>query len=187
MWSEPPAEPPATGAVAASALSASTKSPMVQHRGKSGRPTPTATRSGVAAVDRAITVLQAVARAEDACSLAGLATATGFYKSTILRLAASLEAGGLLRREADGRFRLGAGAAELGARFQRSAGPEEVLLPLMRELAEESGESVAFYVPAGRQRLCVYRVESRQALRYSIREGDVLPLELGSGGRACGC
>lgn len=156
---------------------------MAQHRDESGRSPHAAAGGGVAAVDRAIAVLQAVARADDASSLAALAAATGLYKSTILRLAASLEAAGLLRREADGRFRLGAGAAELGARFQRSAGPEEVLLPLMRELAEESGESVAFYVPAGRQRLCLYRVESRQALRYSVREGDVLPLDLGSGGR----
>jgi DNA-binding IclR family transcriptional regulator len=156
---------------------------MAQHQDRSGSPKEEARRGGVAAVDRAIAVLQAVARAEDAMTLAALAAATGLYKSTILRLAASLEAAGLLRREADGRFRLGAGAAELGARFQRSAGPEELLLPLMRELAEESGESVAFYVPAGRQRLCLYRVESRRALRYSVREGDVLPLELGSGGR----
>jgi DNA-binding IclR family transcriptional regulator len=156
---------------------------MAERGGRLGTPEAATSRGGVAAVDRAVAVLHAVARADDACSLAELAAATGLYKSTILRLAASLDAGGLVVRGADGRFRLGAGAAELGARFQRSAGPEEFLLPLMRELAEESGESVAFYVPAGRQRLCLYRVESRQALRYSVREGDVLPLELGSGGR----
>ena len=155
---------------------------MAERLPTSGRPDPKR-RGGVAAVDRALAVLQAVARAEAPCGLADLAAATGLYKSTILRLAASLEAGGLLARGADGRFRLGAATAELGARFQRSVGPEELLLPPMRALAEESGESVAFYVPAGGQRLCLYRVESRQALRYSVREGDVLPLGVGSGGR----
>jgi len=156
---------------------------MTRHEVRSAGATQEAARRGVAAVDRAMAVLHAVARAEDASSLAALAAATGLYKSTILRLAASLEAASLLDRDADGRFRLGAGAAELGARFQRIAGPEALLLPLMRELAEESGESVAFYVPAGRQRLCLYRIDSHQALRYSVREGDVLPLEAGSGGR----
>jgi DNA-binding IclR family transcriptional regulator len=156
---------------------------MDERSRKTGTSGTTSVRGGVAAVDRAIVVLQAVARADGACSLADLAAATGLYKSTILRLAASLESGGLLGRGQDGRFRLGAASVELGARFQRSVGPEEIMLPLMRGLAEESGESVAFYVPAGRQRLCLYRVESRQALRYSVREGDVLPLDIGSGGR----
>jgi DNA-binding IclR family transcriptional regulator len=145
--------------------------------------TSTAAAGGVAAVDRAIAVLRAVARCGESSSLADLAGATGLYKSTILRLAASLEDGGLLVRTKDGRFRLGPAVAEFGARFERSAASPELFLPVMRDLARESGESVAFYVPAGRQRLCLYRVESRQALRYSVAEGDLLPLGIGSGGR----
>jgi DNA-binding IclR family transcriptional regulator len=137
----------------------------------------------VAAVDRALTLLDAVARCDGPCSLAELSEATGLYKSTILRLAASLERAGFLSRGRNGRFRLGPAAAYIGARFQRSVGSAEVVLPVMRELARESGESVAFYVPAGRQRLCLYRVESRHALRYSVQEGDILPLDIGSGGR----
>jgi DNA-binding IclR family transcriptional regulator len=59
----------------------------------------------------------------------------------------------------------------------------DILLPVMRELADQSSESVAFYVRAGAVRTCLYRVESKHPIRYTVREGDVLPLGAGSGGR----
>jgi len=58
-----------------------------------------------------------------------------------------------------------------------------VLLPIMRDLADRTSESVAFYVRSGDLRTCLYRVESKHPIRYTIHEGDVLPLLLGSGGR----
>lgn len=140
-------------------------------------------RGGVAAVDRAIAILRAVGAAEGPATLAALAAATGFHKSTILRLAASLEAGGMLMRDPDGRFRLGPALLDLGTRFQDGAAPAELLMPAMRALALLSGESVAFYVPAGPARVCLHRVESPQALRYTVHVGAVLPLDRGSGGR----
>lgn len=140
-------------------------------------------RGGVAAVDRAIAILRAVGAAEGPATLAALAAATGFHKSTILRLAASLEAGGMLLREPDGRFRLGPALLDLGTRFQDGAASADLLMPAMRALALLSGESVAFYVPAGPARVCLYRVESPQALRYTVHVGAALPLDRGSGGR----
>jgi DNA-binding IclR family transcriptional regulator len=53
----------------------------------------------------------------------------------------------------------------------------------MRGLAEASGESVAFHVPSGSDRVCLYRIESTQALRYAVQVGSVLPMGAGSGGR----
>ena len=59
-------------------------------------------RDGVAAVDRAIDVLEAFERAGPSLTLSELAQHTGLVKSTVLRLAASLVRRGLLRREAGG-------------------------------------------------------------------------------------
>jgi DNA-binding IclR family transcriptional regulator len=145
--------------------------------------TPKVAPQGAASVDRAIAILLAIGRERAAVTLADLSRDTGLYKSTILRLAASLQSGGLIERLPDGGFRLGPMAAELGARYRRTVAPADALLPRMRALAEATGESVAFYVPAGTQRMCLFRIESRQALRYSVQEGDVLPLNRGSGGR----
>lgn len=138
---------------------------------------------GVAALDRAIAILEAFTAADRSLSLAEIAQRTGLYKSTILRLASSLLRGQLLERLDDGRYRIGAAAFRLGALYQRSVAAADILLPVMRELADSSWESVAFYVRAGAVRTCLYRVESKHPIRYTVREGDVLPLGAGSGGR----
>ncbi len=138
---------------------------------------------GVAAVDRAIAILMAFRPADRAITLAELARRTGLYKSTILRLANSLLHSQFLEKLEDGRYRLGSSLFRLGTTYQRMLGSTEVILPVMRTLAAASGESVAFYVRSGDMRTCLCRIESDHPLRYSIREGDVLPLEQGSGGR----
>ena len=57
---------------------------------------------GVAAVDRALSLLRAFEQGEPELSLASLAQRTGLYKSTALRLIASLEHAGLLCKGAQG-------------------------------------------------------------------------------------
>lgn len=138
---------------------------------------------GVAALDRAIRILNVFSSSDRSLSLAEIAVRTGLYKSTILRLANSLLHSQFMERLDDGRYRLGPGVFRLGALYQRSLGTADVILPLMRPLAQESSESMAFYVRSGGMRTCLCRIESPHALRYSIRDGDVLPLETGAGGR----
>jgi DNA-binding IclR family transcriptional regulator len=143
---------------------------------------PAAPSNGVAALDRAIAILNAFGPHDRFLSLAELSSRTGLYKSTILRLASSLLRGGLLERLEDGRYRIGPTAFRLGGLYQRSAASADILLPIMRDLAAESGESVAFYARTGEVRTCLYRIDSRHPLRYQVHEGDVLPLSTGSGG-----
>ncbi|HEY6255684.1 MAG TPA: IclR family transcriptional regulator [Xanthobacteraceae bacterium] len=138
---------------------------------------------GVAAVDRALAVLRAFGAGDRTLTLAELAARTKIYKSTILRLAQSLIRAGLLLRLADGRFRLGPEALRLGGLYQQAYEVADVILPVLRALREKTGESVIFHIREGERRICLHRVESVQAIRYHVREGDVLPLERGSGGR----
>lgn len=144
---------------------------------------PTPAVDGVAALDRAISILNVFTTTDRSLSLAEIAARTGFYKSTILRLSGSLIRGQLLERLEDGRYRIGPAAFRLGAIYQRSFVAMDVLLPVMRELSDLSLESVAFYVRSGDTRTCLHRIESKHAIRYMVREGDVLPLFAGSGGR----
>ncbi|GGE39218.1 IclR family transcriptional regulator [Agaricicola taiwanensis] len=142
-----------------------------------------ATGGGVAALNRAIAILTAFTAKDRSLSLAELAARTGLYKSTILRLVVSLLEHQFMERLEDGRYRIGPAAFQLGTMYQRSVAANDIMLPIMRELSDLSLESVAFYVRSGALRTCLYRVESKHPIRYSIREGDVLPLESGSGGR----
>jgi DNA-binding IclR family transcriptional regulator len=137
---------------------------------------------GVAVIDRACAILFAFRPDDGSLTLAELAARTGLYKSTLLRLAGALIQHRLLLRLDDGRFQLGPATFMLGALYQRSLNLGDILVPLMRELAEISGESVSFYVRDEAVRVCLHRVDSTHAVRYHVREGDVLPLESGSGG-----
>ena len=138
---------------------------------------------GVAAVDRALEILAAFEPADRALTLAELAQRTKFYKSTILRISQSLLRHGYLQRLDDGSYRIGPAPLMLGALYQRSMRLGDIMLPLMHELAEQTGESVSIYSRNGDVRVCIHRVDSKHAVRDHVREGDVLPLERGSGGR----
>ena len=138
---------------------------------------------GAAAVDRALSILAAYGTEDNALSLAEIAARTGFYKSTLLRLIQSLLAARLLLRLEDGRYRIGPEALRLGGLYQRAHNVGDMVLPLMRGLVESTGESVVFHVREGRARVALHRVESRHMVRYNVREGDILPLDAGSGGR----
>lgn len=138
---------------------------------------------GVAAVDRACAILFAFQPQDLGLTLAELAARTGFYKSTLLRLAGSLIQHRLLVRLDDGRYQIGPASFSLGVLYQRSLNLGDVVLPLMRELAQLSGEDVSFYIRERDVRVCLHRVESNRAVRLHVREGDILPLGVGSGGR----
>jgi DNA-binding IclR family transcriptional regulator len=138
---------------------------------------------GAAAVDRALSLLGAFGQGDSALALAELAARTGLYKSTALRLLASLQHARLLRRLEDGRWALGAEVARLGALHTAAFSLQALVMPSLRSLVAATGESAAFHVRQGDERVCLHRVDSPQLLRDHIGVGDVLPLQRGSGGR----
>lgn len=138
---------------------------------------------GAAAVDRALSLLAAFRKGDAPLTLAELAARTKLYKSTALRLLASLEHTRLLQRSAAGLYTLGPEVTRLNAIYAASFSLEAQALPVLRDLVARTRESAAFHVRHGEQRLCLVRVDSPQLLRDHIRVGDVLPLDRGSGGR----
>jgi DNA-binding IclR family transcriptional regulator len=132
---------------------------------------------GVASADRALAVLSAFRKGDRSLSLAELAERTGLVKSTIMRLAISLEEHGFLAREADSSYRLDAEVLRLGTIYTQSFRLEAHVMPVLEELVARTGESAAFYVRRGEQRLCLFRVDSPHLLRLHVRVGDALPLD----------
>ncbi|MBY0339321.1 MAG: helix-turn-helix domain-containing protein, partial [Acetobacteraceae bacterium] len=132
---------------------------------------------GVAAADRALTVLSAFRKGDRALTLAELAARTGLVKSTIMRLAVSLEAHGYLARDGDGAYRLDAELLRLGTIYGQSFRLEAHVVPALEELVARTGETASFYVRRGEQRLCLFRVDSPHLLRMHVRVGDAMPLD----------
>jgi len=142
----------------------------------------TAKVSGVAAVERAFAILNAFGNDGQSMPLATIAANTGMYKSTILRLMDSLIRFGYLQRLEGGNYQIGPTPMILGARYQRSLRVGDLVLPYMRALAQETGESLSLYVVHGSSRLCVHRIDSDHEIRDHVREGDLYPMDRGSGG-----
>ncbi|HEY8368596.1 MAG TPA: IclR family transcriptional regulator, partial [Thermodesulfobacteriota bacterium] len=140
-------------------------------------------RPGVEAVERALSVLEAFAEGDARLSLAQLAERTGLYKSTILRLAASLERFGYLRRDSEGYFRLGPTLWRLGTLYQRSFDLADVVRPVLARLVADLGQTAAFYVRDGDRRICLFRNNSPSPTRHHVEEGTSLPIDQGASGR----
>nr|WP_087573486.1 IclR family transcriptional regulator [Sphingomonas sp. CDS-1] len=137
---------------------------------------------GVDAVDRALAILASFRMGHERQTLAELAVGTGFYKSTILRLARSLEVAGFLHRDEAGVFAIGPEPLRLAALFRNSLGLEARVRPVLRTLREEAGESASFFRCEGNLRQCLYREEPRRAVRDHLMEGEILPLNVGAAG-----
>jgi DNA-binding IclR family transcriptional regulator len=139
---------------------------------------------GVAAVDRALAIVAAVAASSQPCSLAQLAAATGFYKSTILRLLGSLERTGYVVRLREGSYALGPMAVQRGAAYDRSDPLRRIVPPVLRDLVTTGSESASFHTRQGvNSRICLFRHNSHHSTLDRIDAGDLLPLDRGAAGR----
>lgn len=142
---------------------------------------------GVAAVDRALSLINAFHRNDPPLSLTELAERTRLYKSTVSRLLASLEHAHFVQRIQAGPYRghwaLGSAVARLYSVYTTSASPEAILVPTLEALVKETGESAAYHVRQGDARLCLYRVDSPHPLRDHTQAGDLLPMDRGAGAR----
>jgi DNA-binding IclR family transcriptional regulator len=139
-------------------------------------------KDGVAAVDRALSILLVFRPEDEALTLRDLAQRTGMYKSTILRLLASLERHEFIVRLEGGRYQLGPTLFRLGGLYQRSLKLQDHVLPVLHQLVRQSGESASFYTRQGTSRLCLFRVDSPHSVRDHVRVGDLLPLDRGAAG-----
>lgn len=137
---------------------------------------------GVNAVERALTVLDAFTENDASLTLADLASRTGFYKSTILRMITSLEKFGYIQRLDDNAYRVGPKGLQLGYLYKRHFSPSQFVPQILRRAVDETQESVSFYVREGDSRVCLHRCETPRAIRDSVHEGDRLPINVGAAG-----
>lgn len=140
-------------------------------------------RNRVDAVDRALLILETLGGERQRLTLHEVAERTGLYKSTILRLAGSLEHFGYLTRDEDGTFRLGPTLWRLGSMYRRSFNLGDSIRPVLRQIVEATRETASYYVQDGDSRVCLFRHNSPRELRHHLEEGARLPLDRGAAGQ----
>lgn len=133
-------------------------------------------------VNKALDILDLFGTGRAAWTASDVARATGIHKSTVVRLCATLAARDYLRRDPDG-YRLGVQVGALGQHYERGFDLEKLVRPVLQRLRDEAGESASYYVIDGQQRVCLYRENSRHAIRHQVDEGTRLPLDEGVVGR----
>jgi len=138
--------------------------------------------SGVDAVDRALSLLHCFKESQLTLTLTQLSQETGIYKSTVLRLCASLERAGYLVRRVDKSYSLGSELLRLAGLYTRSFRLEDHVRPVLQELLLITGESTSFFKREGDFRVCLFREDSLHSIRDHIKEGDRLSLNKGAAG-----
>jgi DNA-binding IclR family transcriptional regulator len=135
---------------------------------------------GIRSVTRALDLLACFDEGNPVWTVSDLARRTGLPKTTVVRLVATLETAGMLWIRPDARVAIGAGLLRW-ARLARSAWePSAAVRAVMRELADECGETVNVYIRHGTARICVAQAEGPQMIRHVVRIGDELPLWAGA-------
>lgn len=140
---------------------------------------------GVAAVERALSILSVLERNDEgeSLTLAAISRGTGLYKSTILRLMVSLRSHGYVVQLENGTYQIGPTPFRLGVAFQRSNRLSNAVVPVLNKLVALGTESPSFHVRYDDQtRLCLFRVDSHHSTLDRINAGGLFPLDRGAPG-----
>jgi DNA-binding IclR family transcriptional regulator len=129
-------------------------------------------RYGVAAVDRAATVVEALADRGDGLTLAEVARETSLSEATALRYLASLMRHELVERDDRGRYSLGIALFRLGQQALGRSDPRKVALPYMDRLLAEFEETVNLAMRHGDRLVVIEVVESQRSIRRGATIGD---------------
>jgi DNA-binding IclR family transcriptional regulator len=98
---------------------------------------------GIQAVERAIAILQAFTPERQELGVLELARVLDLHKSTVSRLLATLQTGGLVERNPEtGQYRLGTALIGLAGLVVAHTDVRETARPLLRSLAEELDDSI---------------------------------------------
>jgi DNA-binding IclR family transcriptional regulator len=109
-----------------------------------------------------------------------LADRLGDTKSTTYRLMKSLRDRDLIVRQASGGYALGPVILTLASNAMTEGSLPEVALPVMRQLAVDSGESVILTVVVGDKALALEQVSGPRPISLSFKPGTLRPLHSGA-------
>jgi DNA-binding IclR family transcriptional regulator len=137
----------------------------------------------VQSVDRALSILELLARDGEA-GVTEIAVELGVHKSTAFRLLATLEAHRLVEQDGDrGRYRLGVGNLRLAGATTARLDLVTEARPVCRQLAADTGETVNITVRSETSALYLDQVAGSSALQSHNWVGQHIPLHATSNGK----
>jgi len=138
----------------------------------------------VRAVARALDILLAFRPQDEALTASELLRRVDLSRPTLYRLLRTLQRKQFLIASGDPqRFRLGPAVAQLSHVWSAGLDLGMAAEPMMRRLRDETGETVALFVPEGAFRLCIAEVPSTQPLSFRRGVGYRERLTVGASGK----
>lgn len=150
----------------------------------SSTPAPAEVRQGgtLQTLDRGLQVIHMLSCHDKGMTIAAVADELGVHRAIAYRLAATLEAHGMVTR-VDGQLRLGVGLLSLAARFEPHL--RSIAQPLLQSLAETTRAAAFISMPQGADCVAVMVAEPESSvLRVAYRVGSRHPLTRGAAGIA---
>jgi DNA-binding IclR family transcriptional regulator len=139
--------------------------------------------AGVQSVDRALTILEVLARVGEA-GVTEIAGELGVHKSTAFRLVTTLESHRLVEQTTDrGRYRLGVGVLRLAGATTARLDLVQEARPVCRQLAADTGETVNIAVLSESSALYLDQIAGSSALQPHNWVGQHIPLHATSNGK----
>ncbi len=120
--------------------------------------------SSIQVLDRAMSLVNLLARAPGPMSLTRLAAQAGLHTASAHRILGALMAHGLVEKTGAGEYDLGVRWLEVGNRLRARLNIRQVAMPTMQKLAELTGETVNLIVRRGDEAVYVERVSGGQTL-----------------------
>lgn len=140
---------------------------------------------GVRAVTRALDILKAFTTDDRELSATELLTRLDLSRPTLYRLLYTLiENDFIISFGEPQRFRLGPAVARLVHVWTSTLDLPQLLEPVMRDLWEQTEETISVFVQRGDQRTCIAEIPSPQPLSFKRGVGYSERIILGASGRA---
>ncbi len=140
---------------------------------------------GAQAALRAVRLLKLFTIERSEMSLAEICKLSGLNKTTTHRLLGALQSEGLIERNAlNAAYSLGAGLMALGVQALASSDLRRRVRPLLKSLANETGETATLEVPIGDSMLILDEVTGRHVVGAAGNVGTRWPLHATSTGKA---
>lgn len=130
-------------------------------------------------------ILQLYSKDVTELGVSEISKVTKLSKSTVHRTLVSLKNIGLLKQSPTTlKYSLGYRILYLANIMQDQLSYQDIALPIMRDLRDQTNETVAFHLFDGSHRICLFQVESKHELRRTYTDiGKPLPLYPGSPGK----
>lgn len=136
-------------------------------------------------LDSALALLSYFTVRQSTWGVRELAKYSGVHHAVVHRVLATFaENGYLIQHPETSKYSLGLRLFELGQVVRKTFTPEEIVRPVLEQLARQCGETVFLSWLDGYQGLCIGMVQSQHQLRFSIELGERFALLAGAHAKA---